>query len=239
MNTIAQWWHRHVVVVKVDVVALLRAGAAVLVGVALLIAMLGFMGAREHSDSRADSLQATLDAKTAVDTCRAQVASAVTDATTTYLFALGHRAGAQDGLVIALAVHGSIPDALAALDTARQRLDEAGLVLDAARDARVAFEAKPTGGCTGDRPNISHPTASTSTSAPPTTAGPTTSTVKVTLHPTRAASPPTTRAPLARSDDRPPPPHPPATPVTTRPPAPLCDLIPTPTVTVPVVTTCL
>lgn len=216
---------------------MLRSIAMLLFAASSVIAVGVVYKSKVDEHNRGDRLQSALDAKTAVDTCRAQVGSAVTDATTTYLFSLGQVTGGISFLVDVLANRGDSTFALDQLHSANQELTRAGVVLDAARDARVAFEAKPTGGCSGDHPVVetTPPRGASSPLTTGTSTAVTTSPITVKLR--RATT--TTRAPgttattqPGTSSTRPP------APTTTAKPTPLCDLIPNP-VTVPPMVPCL
>lgn len=247
ITKIREWGRRHIEQ-PINGPEMLRAAAMLMFALSAVIAVVVVYGSKQDQKSqtsvanaRADKLQEALDTSTGISNCRAQVNTAVTDATTTYLFALGGNATATSGLVLALAQRTSIPDALLMLQKAKVRLDTAGVVLDAARDARVRFEKSPRGGCTGESPAFS-PSTTTPAAGPVTpTTGP-----SVVIKPRTKAAPSGTSSSSSSSSSTPTTPatpttgktQPPTTTTTTTPPATLCDLIPDP-LTLPTSAPCL
>lgn len=115
--------------------------------VLMLVASVGFslvVLVQDRDDARQDrdqarrdlaALQEIVEDGDALTQCRSEAASAVTNATSDYLLAIGD-------LVIALP-----EDDRGRIATQLQALETAGRALDDARDARVAFDENPTGDC--------------------------------------------------------------------------------------------
>lgn len=119
----------------IDLPAVLGRVAVILLLTAVVIAMVLQYRAGENrlaeKDEEIAGLRTELDARAAVSDCRSALAAAVSDETSSFLLALGD-------LVTSLP-----SDDRGVIGAALLALDAAGDELDAARDARVAFEQDP------------------------------------------------------------------------------------------------
>lgn len=186
----------------------------------LLIALSSVLavGAANHSKDEADHRASQADA---VTTCRSRLGAAVTDATTSYLFATGQLVGAQGQLLVLLAVGGDASQALAAITAGHVAQDDAQAVLNGATDARVEFEHHPSGSCPPPIPVTQRTVPTTAVPSPPQA-----STPKV---PSRRVPSTTTTTARSTAAPQPPPPSPPTTrpaPPSTVLPGQLCGLLP-------------
>lgn len=202
---------------------LFKSLAFVLLGASSLIAVIVVNDAKGEEQERANSLADQLEESQSTSTCRSKLASDVTDATTTYLFAMGQSLKANGSLVVAIANGDTLVGPLKAIDESTGHLDVAGLNLDYRRDRRVAFEENPSTECPDPAPAVLDPTTTTTTAAGEA------STIA-----TRRTT--TSRAPVATTARSPSSTSPPST--TTSRPTPLCDLLPAP-LTVPPEVPCL
>lgn len=219
----------------VDLPALARGTGVALLAIAALFAIIFINEGRVEEKNRGDSLAAQVAANQAKQDCRSALSTAVTDATTTYQFALGQDQLAQDALVVALAQGGDIAASLQAIETAGASIDRVGRSLDQARKTRVAFEQDTSQECPANpsAPSSGHRAAS------PTTVGTDTTT---TTAPATTTTGRRARRPSTTTSSRPPTSHPSTTSTTVFhsspvPTEPLCELVPG--VTVPQMLPCL
>lgn len=202
----------------VNIPQLFLALALVLLGLSSLIAVVVVSGAKGDEKDRADNLAAQLEESQDTSNCRAKLASDVTDATTTYLFAQGRMVRANGTLVIAIARGTDRNAPLEQIDLAASQMSAAEQSLDFRRDRRVAFEQRPTPDC----PEAVPPTLDTSDPSPVTSSVSTVRRSTTTRQPLTSTTGSTTSTTYS-------------TPATA-PPTPLCDLLP---VTVPDPVPCL
>lgn len=148
MNRVVRWVGAKIEH-PIDVAELLRYLSEVLLVVTVLIALVTMRSDKNDTERRADSdvaaLRAELDARDEESSCRSFLAAEVSKATSNYLLTIGD---------LVVAIPGGDRAVLAA---ALKDIDEAGDVLEAARDARDAFEKDPAPCPADERP----PTART------------------------------------------------------------------------------